>query len=70
MNEKIESKKILEIVNDYKNRSNKDLELAMDFISADFNNTKETVIKMINHIDKLEKTYNILLKEYNKRNGR
>ena len=70
MEERIESKLILEIISDNKNRSNKELELEMDFINADFNNTKETVIKMTNHLDKLENTYNRLLKEYNKRNAR
>lgn len=70
MEERIESKLILEIISDHKNRSNKELELAMDFINADFNKTKETVLKMTNHLDKLEITYNKLLKEYNKRNAR
>jgi hypothetical protein len=64
---KIESNKIVEIVKDYKSRPNKDLTLAMDFIQKDFELTKETIIKLTNHLDKLENTYNILLKEYQSR---
>lgn len=66
---KLESVKIVEIVKDYKSKSNKDLTLAMDFIQKDFELTKETLIKLTNHLDKLENTYNILLKEYQSRNG-
>jgi hypothetical protein len=65
---KLESVKIVEIVKDYKSRPNKDLTLAMDFIQKDFELTKETIIKLTNHLDKLENTYNILLKEYQSRN--
>jgi hypothetical protein len=65
---KIESTKVVEIVKDYKSRSNKDLMFAMDFINKDFEVTKETLIKLTNHLDKLESTYNILLKEYQSRN--
>ena len=42
----------------------------MDFIMLDFNNTKDHVIKLTNHLDKLEVTYNKILKEYKSRNGR
>lgn len=68
--EKITSKEILEIISNYKSSSNKQLETAMDFVMLDFNNTKEHVIKLTNHLDKLEVTYNKLLKEYKSRNGR
>lgn len=65
----IESNKIIEIIKDYKTSSNKDLKLAMDFIQKDFEYTKETLIKLTNHLDKLEFSYNTLLKEYQSRNG-
>ena len=64
---KIESNKIIEIIKDYKSRSNKDLTLAMDFIQKDFELTKESVIKLTNHLDKLESSYNTILKEYQSR---
>ena len=67
MENKIESTKIVEIIKDYKSSSNQDLKLAMDFIQEDFTVTKENLLKLTNHLDKLENTYNLLLKEYNER---
>lgn len=67
---KIESNKIVEIVKDHKSKTNKELTLAMDFIQKDFELTKETVLKLVNHLDKLENSYNTLLKEYQSRNVR
>ena len=64
---KIESNKIVEIIKDYKTRPNKDLTLAMDFIQKDFEVTKESIIKLTNHLDKLESSYNTILKEYQSR---
>jgi hypothetical protein len=70
INEKrIKASEILLIIKDHKEKSNKDLKLAMDFIQEDFTVTKENLIKLTNHLDKLENTYNLLLKEYNDRNG-
>jgi hypothetical protein len=54
-------------VKDYKSHSNKDLQFAMDFIQEDFNFTKEQIIKLTEHLDKLELTYNTVLKEYKNR---
>ena len=68
--EKVDSSKIVEIIKEYKTSSNSDLKLAMDFIQKDFDITKETLIKLTNHLDKLELSYNTLLKEYQSRNGR
>lgn len=69
INEKrIRSNEILQIIKEHKDRSNKDLKLAMDFIQEDFNMTKESLIKLTHHLDKLENTYNILHKEYTNRN--
>lgn len=67
--EKVDSSKIVEIIKEYKSSSNTDLKLAMDFIQKDFDLTKETLIKLTNHLDKLELSYNTLLKEYQSRNG-
>lgn len=69
-NEQVKASKILEIVSDYKNSSNKDIELALEFISLEFSKTKENLLKLTDHLDKLEITYNTILKEYKKRNGR
>jgi hypothetical protein len=65
---KIKSIEILEIIKNYKEKSNKDLQLAMDFIQEDFNLTKESLVKLTHHLDKLENTYNILYKEFIDRN--
>lgn len=69
INEKrIKANEILQIIKEHKDRSNRDLKLAMDFIQEDFNMTKESLIKLTHHLDKLENTYNILHKEYTNRN--
>ena len=64
---KIKSIEILEIIKNYKEKSNKDLKIAMDFIQEDFNLSKESLIKLTHHLDKLENTYNLLHKEYTER---
>ena len=69
INEKrIKSNEILQIIKEHKDRPNKDLKIAMDFIQEDFNMTKESLIKLTHHLDKLENTYNLLHKEYTNRN--
>jgi hypothetical protein len=67
MNKKEKSEKILNIIKDYKNSSNKDLALAMDHLQEDFEFTKNMVLKGTEQIDKIEMTYNMVLKEYQKR---
>lgn len=67
MNKKEQAEKALKIIKDYKSSSNKDLTFAMDFIQEDFKFTKETLIKLTEHLDKLELTYNTVLKEYESR---
>jgi hypothetical protein len=67
MNNKEKSEKSLKIIQDYKNSSNKDLIFAMDHITEDFNFTKNIVLKGTEQLDKLELTYNTLLKEYQER---
>jgi len=64
---KIKSQEILEIIKNHKDSSNKDLQLAMDFIQEDFKITKESILKLTHHLDKLENTYNLLYKEYSER---
>jgi hypothetical protein len=58
---------VLEIIKDYKNRSNKDLVKALDLLNQDFEYTKNTMVTLSTHLDKLEYTYNLILKEYNNR---
>jgi len=65
--EEKDSEKVTRIVKDYKSSSNKDLTFAMDFIQKDFNFTKERIIELTNHLDKLETLYNKVLGEYQSR---
>ena len=58
---------VLEIIKDFKNRPNKDLIKAMDLITQDFEYTKNTVINLTKHLDKLEISYNTLYKEHQTR---
>ena len=69
MDKKEQAEKVLKIIQDYKSHSNKDLTFVMDFIQEDFNLTKDTLMKLSTHLDKLELTYNVILKEYESRNN-
>lgn len=72
MSKKEELEKIVKTIKEHKQSSNKDLVNAMDFIREDFETTKNNLIKLTHHLDKLENSYNLLLKEYetrNKQNG-
>jgi hypothetical protein len=60
-------KKVTEIIKDYKSSPNKDLMFVMDFIQEDFTITKETLINLTHHLDKIENTYNLILDEYESR---
>ena len=67
MTQKEKSEKVLQIIKEYITSSNKDLTLAMDCIQEDFEYTKKLVLKGTEQLDKLELTYNTILKEYQKR---
>lgn len=58
---------VIEIIKDYKNRPNKDLIKALDLLTQDFEYTKNKIIELTKHLDKVEFTYNTLLKEYDGR---
>ena len=66
MNKK-DTEKALDIIKDYKSKSNKELVFVLDLVKEDFELTKSTIIKLTNHLDKLESTYNVILKEYETR---
>jgi hypothetical protein len=63
----MDQEKILEILKDYKNKPNKDLISALDFLYDDFNKTKDLIIKLTVHLDSTELSYNKLLEEINNR---
>jgi hypothetical protein len=64
---RIKAAEVLKIIKDFKTKSNRDLQIAMEFINEDFKVTKESLIKLTHHLDSLENTYNILHKEYTER---
>ena len=63
----MEKEKIIDILKNYKNKSNKELQSAMDYLYNDFEETKKLILKLVNHLDSSEKSYNKLLEEFNKR---
>ena len=68
INEKrIKSQEVLQIIKEHKERSNRDLQIAMEFINEDHKLTKEHIIKLTHHLDALENTYNVIHKEYTER---
>ena len=67
MDKKEKSEKVLQIIKEHKSSSNKDLILAMDYLQEDFEFTKKLVLKGTEQLDRLELTYNTILKEYQKR---
>jgi prefoldin subunit 5 len=68
MENKQHAEKVVQIIKEYKSRPNKDLTIAMDFLKEDFEKTKDSLLKLTNHLDKVENSYNLLLKEYQSRN--
>ena len=58
---------IIDIIKDFKNRSNKDLVKAMDVLTTEFETTKTMVIQFTKKLDYIESTYNQILKEFNGR---
>lgn len=58
---------VLDVLKNYKNKSNKDLLGTMDFLLEDFEKTKDLIIKLTYHLDSTESNYNKLLEEINKR---
>jgi len=63
----MENEKLIEIIKDYKNKSNKDLFSVLDLLYEDFNKTKESLINLTYHLDYIENNYNKLLEEINNR---
>ena len=64
---KISIEEFNEIIADIKNRSNGDLTKVMDFLSEDFEKTKDLLLKLSVHLDNTEESYNKILKEFNRR---
>jgi DNA anti-recombination protein RmuC len=63
----MKSEDVLEILKDYKNKSNKELSDVLDFLQEDFDKTKDLLVKLTYHLDTTENSYNKILEEYKKR---
>jgi site-specific DNA-adenine methylase len=63
----MEQEEIFDILKNYKNKSNKDLINAMDFLTEDFEKTKDLLLKLSLHLDTTEESYNKILKEFKSR---
>lgn len=68
MEDRQKAERVVQILKEYKTRPNKDLATAMDFLKEDFEKTKQSLLKLTNHLDKVESSYNMLLKEFQSRN--
>jgi len=64
---KMKNEEILEILKDYRNKSNKDLVNTLDFLKNDFEKTKDLLLKLTYHLESTENSYNKILEEINKR---
>ena len=63
----MEKNKIIEIATDVKNKSNKDLTIVSEELINEFENTKKLIIDLTRHLDSIEKLYNDVNSEIQKR---
>lgn len=60
--------KLKNILLEYKNLPNKDLEYALQTLSEEHDDTKKLLIKLTHQLDLIEGKYNSILEEYKSRN--
>jgi hypothetical protein len=66
---KIDVEKLNTIITEIKSSDNQELIQAMDFLSEDFEETKQMIVNLSIHLDNVENLYNKILVEYNSRNN-
>jgi hypothetical protein len=59
--------RLIDIVKDVNNKSNKDLFLALTELTDEFNKTKDLILSLTKHLDNVENMYNIVNNEIGKR---
>lgn len=59
--------KLVQIVGDVENKSNKDLFFALNELTNEFNKTKDLIIDLTRHLDNVERMYNVVNNEIEKR---
>ncbi len=57
----------MEIVQNVKNKPNKDLLESRDLLNAEFNKTKDLIISLTRHLESVQSSYDIINKEIGKR---
>jgi len=63
--------KINEVIKNLSDSSNKDIAYCLEFLTEDFEQTKNAILKLTTHLDSTELLYNKLLSEFEKRtNGK
>lgn len=63
----MEPSKIFEVLDNAENKSNKDILNALKELETEFNKTKELIISLTYHLEKVEELHNKGLEEINKR---
>lgn len=63
----MEKTKIIEIIGDVSNKSNRDLFLTLEQLSNEFENTKQLIIDLTRHLESIESSYDKVNKEIEKR---
>jgi hypothetical protein len=63
----MEKNRIIEIATDVKNKSNKDLTFASEELYTEFEKTKKLIIDLTRHLESVEKLYNDINLEIQKR---
>lgn len=66
----MEKEKIIEIVKDIENKSNKDLSNVLSELYTEFTKTKELIIDLTRHLEGVENLYNSVNEELKKRTKR
>jgi uncharacterized membrane protein YgaE (UPF0421/DUF939 family) len=64
----MDKEKIIEIVSEVENKSNKDLTKVVNFLHEEFYKTKNLIIDLTRHLDTVEEMYNKANNELEKRN--
>ena len=63
----METQKLVEIVNNPKEKSNKDLMESLDFLDKEFNETKSLIIDLTRHLELVETYFDVIIQKDHKK---
>jgi Na+/phosphate symporter len=63
----MEKEKIIEIINDVENKSNKDLFITVNELYEEFEKTKQLIVDLTRHMESISELYNNVNTEIGKR---